>query len=175
MLGVFIAVISIFQVITSIRYEQAIPLPEEETDAIALLVVCLSIHCVMTIVFGLGVYLFGEGFILWANTKALEKYIYLLPIGLFPVGVYEILSYWTIRTKEFQILAKTKIRQGLAMVATQIGFGFTPFGNLGLVLGEIVGRCAGIWTLARPLWQHKKTAIFCVNFIDIKINNFDSI
>jgi len=121
----------------------------------------------MTIIFGVGIYLFGRGFIIWANTKALENYIYLLPLGLLPVGVYEILSFWTIRTKEFSYLARTKIRQGIAMVTTQIGFGYTPFGNLGLVLGEIIGRCAGIWTLARPVWRENRAAIINVKFGDI--------
>jgi len=166
-LAVFMSIIGLFQLVTSFRYEQAIPLPGDEKNASALMVLCFITHSGMTLIIGLGIGLIGIDLINWTNTKTLEAYIWLLPLGLFPVGIYEILSLWAIRTKEFSSLARTKISQGIGLVTTQIGLGYTPAGTLGLILGDIAGRCLGIWTLTRLLWQRSKTVVFRVTFNDL--------
>ena len=161
-LAVFMSITGLLQVVSSLRYEIAIPLPGDEKNAFVLMVLCFLILIGMTLIIGLGIWLVGEDLIRWTNSQALQGYLWLIPLGLFPLGIYEILSLWAIRTKDFSNLARTKISQGIGRVITQIGLGFTPVGTIGLILGEIVGRCLGIKMLSRPLWLQSKTFFFGV-------------
>jgi lipopolysaccharide exporter len=60
-------------------------------------------------------------------------------------------NYWAVRKSNFGTIARTRIQQGLAGPATQLVFGLLGFGPLGLIVGQIVGQCAGLVRLARVM------------------------
>ena len=87
----------------------------------------------------------------WINLKTLLPYRWLLPIGVVIIGLYQTLNYWAIRVKDFNSIARTKVRQGIGGVITQIGLGWIGLGTPGLLIGDVVGRAAGIALLAQKV------------------------
>ncbi|MBS1723723.1 MAG: oligosaccharide flippase family protein [Armatimonadetes bacterium] len=157
-LGSFATVLSCIAPIVCLRYEGALSLPEEETEARRLLFGALgSALCVAlaTIIF----VALGGGW-LGAVTKDpdLRKYLWLLPISVFGVGVYQAFSYWAIRQRGFALAAGTKVIQGVLQAGCQIGLGLLKAGGLGLVIGDVVGRVAGGGSIALKAWREKQVS-----------------
>lgn len=152
-LAVYMAVLALFMVIASLRYELAVPLPESDDDAIHIVVLCLFITLLMTVLSLIVVWIWGEKWVDILNVPNLIAYLWLLPVGVFLSGIYQTFNYWVIRTKQFPVLARTKIWQKVAAVSIQIcGY---KFSIISLIVGQIVGQGAGILSLSRTAISHK--------------------
>ena len=141
-LAVYSSILGILSVIASWRYELAIPLPEQDEDAVNLVALSLGIVVLMSMVVGLGAWLLGEHVVQWLNAPGLQPYLWLLPVGTLLVGSYQIFNYWAVRKQAFGAIARTKLYQGLGAALTQVASGFLKSGPLGLIVGQIVGQSA---------------------------------
>ena len=148
-LAVYASFLGIFSVIAGLRYELAIPLPEDDKDALTVLLLTLMVVLFSSALVGLGTWLFGSQVVRLANARALEPYLWLLPFGVLMVGSYQAFNYWAVRKKTFSQLARTRLNQGLGSVSTQLALGLFQVGPIGLILGQVVGQGAGVGTLAR--------------------------
>jgi len=146
-LAVYASLLSLV-VIGAWRYQLAIPLPEEETDAANLLVLSGLALLSTTLLVAVGVWLLGAQIAAWTNTPELEKYLWLLSPGFLMAGCYQIFNYWAIRQKAYGHLAQTKLSQGLGQVITQLALGAINLRPLGLLVGDVIGRASGSGRLA---------------------------
>lgn len=162
-LAAYVSILSILAVVVSWRYELAIPLPEDEVDAANLMVLSLVILFVMSIFTGIAVWLAGDMIVQRLKVSAIKPYLWFLPVSLFGVGLYKILSYWAVRNKAFSRISRTKVNQSLGQVATQLIIGFMHSGPLGLLLGDVIGRISGSGTLARQVVREDKKALIEVS------------
>jgi O-antigen/teichoic acid export membrane protein len=64
-----------------------------------------------------------------------------LPVGVLLTGLYQPLSYWAIRRKQFGLLAQINFRQSIFGLITNLSA--APLGTIGLLLGQIVSQSAG--------------------------------
>lgn len=147
-LAVYTSMLSILLVLASLRYEMAIPLPDNDATAGALMVLCFGILTGMTVLVALGVHFFGNAFVLAVNSPTLRPYLWLLPIGVAGAGAYQILNYWAVRKKAFRSIARTRLSQSIGKVITQVVLWWVGFGTVGLLLADEVGRASGIGSLA---------------------------
>lgn len=152
-LAVYSSLLGILSTVATLRYELAIPLPEKDEDAAALVVLSLGIVLVMSLLVGVGVWIFGDKIL---QPFSVGTYIWLLPIGLCAVGVYQIFNFWAIRRCLFNHISRTKLNQSLAMVGTQLCLGILTKSPLGLVLGNILGGTVGATTLSS---SYRKTGL----------------
>ena len=155
-LAVYSSILGIFLVVASWRYELAIPLPEKDEDAINLVVLSLGIVVLMSLLVGLGTWLLGAWVVKWLNAPGLQPCLWLLPIGVFLGGSYQVFNYWAVRKQAFDRIARTKINQGLGAAVMQIVFGFLKISPLGLLIGHVVGQGAGTVTLLSLVQKHDK-------------------
>jgi len=162
-LAVFASFLSIAAVIASLRYELAIPLPEDDKTAANVLALSLSIVVGNSLLAGILVWLFGGKVLDVINAPQLRPYLWLLPIGIFGVGTYQVLNYWAIRKKAFNRVAQTELNRSMAQVATQAGVGLALNGPFGLILGQVVGQAMGSTTLATLAWRKDKEALSAIN------------
>jgi O-antigen/teichoic acid export membrane protein len=65
-----------------------------------------------------------------------------LTVGV--LGCYSVLSEWMIRRRSYGALGRRNLLQGVGQVATQLGWGMTGAGPLGLLLGLGVGRLLAV-------------------------------
>lgn len=167
-LTVYTAMLSIMVVITSMRYELAIPLPEDNGTAIHLAILSLIIVIIISILSGLGILFLGKQIANWVNLPETEAYFWLLPIGLLGAGTYQVLNYWTIRNQAFLYIARTKLSQSIGMLITQLALGLFKIGPIGLLIGDVVGRTCGSGTLAFQAWRQDKEILRSVSIKGIK-------
>ena len=157
LLAVYAGLLGIFAVIASLRYEHAIPLPENDEEAASVAVLSLIFVLAMTAVSAIIVWVWGEPIATVLNTPALEPYMWLLPIGLLLIGIYQVLTYWAIRVRAFPAIARTKLIQALSMVGVQLGG--HALGPLALLFGQVSGHAAGSSSLG-ALAIRRKWSVF---------------
>ena len=157
-LGVYAAILGMITVVASLRYEYALPLPEDDATAANVLAVCLLLLCGTVALASILVLCWGREIVRWVDAPALERYLWLLPLGMLGAGAYQILNYWTVRKRNFSRLAGTRITRGAGRAVIQIGMGLTHVGPLGLVLGQIAGETAGTASLARAAWRGEESS-----------------
>ncbi len=162
-LGVYAAILGMITVVASLRYEYALPLPEDDATAANVLAVCLLLLCGTVALASILVLCWGREIVRWVDAPALERYLWLLPLGMLGAGAYQILNYWTVRKRNFSRLAGTRITRGAGRAVIQIGMGLTHVGPLGLVLGQIAGETAGTASLARAAWRGDRATLREVN------------
>lgn len=162
-LAVFTSFLSIVAVIASLRYELALPLPEEDETAANVLALSLSIVAANALLIGVLVWLFGDKLVNMVNAPQLHSYLWLLPLGIIGAGFYQVLSFWAVRKKAFNRIAQTKLSQSMGQVSTQVGLGLTVSGPVGLLLGQVIGQAVGSTTLATLAWRNDGQSLKAVN------------
>jgi lipopolysaccharide exporter len=157
-LAVYSSTLTVLVVLASFRYELAIPLPKEGSAAASLLALTLGILLATSLAVAALVWAAGDEFVAAVNVPALRPYLWLFPAGFVAAGAYQALSYWAIRNREFRRLARTRLSQGGGQVATQIALGIGGAGALGLIIGDLIGRVAGVGGLALAAWRTRPAA-----------------
>lgn len=168
MLAIYISILAPLVVISTWRYESAIPLPEDEGMAANLLVLSLSILIGMTFLSGLVLWLFGDIVVQRLSVPTLHRYLWLLPLSLFGAGAYQTLFSWGLRKRAFYRITRTKLNQSLGQIITQVITGLTYPGPIGLLVGDAVGRMGGSSTLATMVWKQDKAALKEVSVSGVK-------
>lgn len=147
-LAVYTSVLSLISVIACLRFEIAIPMPKDDQEATALLVLALGSVFLITGLTGLGVGLFSNQLTAVTEGK-LSGYTWLIPIGVFFSGLYAALQYWATRKKAFPLVAKTRMTQAVSSSGTQLSMGYFGFAPFGLLLGQLLSVGAGVAGLGR--------------------------
>lgn len=167
-LAIYGALLSIITVVASLRYEWAIPLPEKNQDAIGLLMLSAGVLLVITAASVVGVNVFGDAIRTHFHAPHILSYLWLVPVGVFMAGGYQILNYWAIRHRQFKAVAKTKFSQGAGMALVQTGLGFLGMGPFGLLLGDIAGRTVGVGGLTAMMWRREHNHLKNANLAGVQ-------
>ncbi|MEZ5692230.1 MAG: oligosaccharide flippase family protein [Rickettsiales bacterium] len=177
MLGLFSSLVAILSVIASMRYEMAMTIVKNDKEAANLLAVCCSILFTTTCIFYLVLFLFPHelkiSIINYSEfTKSvyesLKTYWYLLPIGFFGIGAYQIMVSYATLAGAFGVISKTKIYQGVTGPVSQIIMGIAGAGGFGLIIGFILGQSAGFLNILWKLIIKPKTIIQQISYVDMK-------
>ena len=156
-LAVFTSLLSILIVAASFRYELTLPLPEKDDDAEYLLILSLFIVCTLTIILFIILTIYGDFLAGIFHFEFVRPYYWLFCLGFFGISVYQILTYWTLRSKDYMTITRTRIAQSISGSVSKIILGILSFGSFGLICGEIIGRMVGIGTLGKTIlpkiWQ----------------------
>lgn len=147
-LAVYSSTLTVLVVVASLRYEAAIPLPEDDAVAGSLLALTFVLLAATAAIVSLLVWLAGDAYVAAVKVPALRPYRWLFPVGFIGAGAYQALSYWAIRRGEFAHVARTKLSQGAGQVVTQVALGLARVGAPGLLIGDVIGRVAGAGGLA---------------------------
>lgn len=151
LLAVYVAIISIVTVVSCLRYNIAIPLPEHDADGMALLAVALLAACGISLLCALAVILAPVTTARMIGQPGLHPHLWMVPVGVFIASAYNALQYWASRKKRFALVTQTRMTRAVGGVGTQLGLGAvnpTPFG---LIFGHMIYGGLGIAGLLRNL------------------------
>ena len=155
-LAVFTSIVGILSVISCGRYEIAIVVAEDDEEASSLAVLAL----VLGIVFGITILILiiiFKSWILTFNYKNIDMWIWILPVSLTVMAIYQVLNYWNIRLQEYRLLAKRQISQSISTAMVQIGLSVLELAERGLILGYVTGQCIAtgmfLWQTIRTNWK----------------------
>ena len=168
LLGSFAALLSMVSIIAALRYEVAIPLPEEDSSAFNLVVLsmlCVAfISCITAVVVGALYFLPSIGPI----NSDLKSVLWLLPVGVALTGLYSTFQYWAVRKKAYSHISRTRIEQSVGGIVTQIVLGLLGVGGVGLVFGQVVINAAGFFGLFRRAFKEASLEIKKISRITLK-------
>jgi len=147
LLALYAALLGIGGVVVSLRYQLAIPLPGDDQEAASVALAALFAVLGTVAASGIVVVLFRQPIATGLNAPELGPLLWLLPVGLLALGLYQVFKYWAIRVEDFGPVARSKITQAVSAVALQLGL--FPLGPIALVLGQAAGHGAGGGRLAK--------------------------
>lgn len=155
-LAVFSSLLSIISSAACLRFDIAIPIPENENDAFGLL--ALAIICAILVALGLAVAIAisPQWIATNLNQPQLQPYLWLLPVGVFLSGTYSSLQHWFVRRKLFPSITRSRITQSAVSSGTQLCLGWIGITPLGLLIGYVMNTGMACLMLAtRPLQEMK--------------------
>ncbi|MDZ7775663.1 MAG: oligosaccharide flippase family protein [Bacteroidales bacterium] len=98
---------------------------------------------------------FGDNLAVRFSVSHIIPYLWVLPVVFWGKGFYQALQNWAIRQKNFRIITRTKISQGISASGVKIGLGVFGVKPLGLILGIVAQEAAGIISLLSKLIKEK--------------------
>lgn len=161
--SVFLALMSPF---VTMRYSEAIPLPSRVGTAANLFALSMIVTFVFAVFFSILLWFFGTSFFALFSASQLTSFGWLLILGIIGIGLYETLSSWAIREKQFQVLAKTKMTQSVFGALIKVGFGILGLKPVGLLVGSIVSHAAGVTAIAS---QTRESLSYGLSKVKLKI------
>ena len=145
MFALFVAVVSLVAVLGGGRYELGIMLPDDDEEAANILtlstLVLLGIAAFSVIAVGV----FHERLGHLLGDSQLSHWLWSMPLALFVIGFYQVLSYWSGRMKRFRDMATSRVYQALGILAGQLlSLTLHESGGVALVGGWIFGQSIGM-------------------------------
>jgi len=152
-LGIILSFVSLFTVVSNLRYELAIVLPKENNISKIILFSSLFINFLFCLTLTLLLLLF-KGFI---NNYISFNYsvIALISSLVFLNGTFNNFSYFFVKREDFKTNSYSNISRSLFTIIPQISFGFFSFGFIGLLFGQIIGRVISFSYFVRKLLKTK--------------------
>lgn len=153
-LALFMSVIGIVQVISCLRYELSIMLPQTDEEAANLLGVSLAsatgIALVAVPVIALGGHLLAD----LLNAPKLAVYLWLVPPMVLVNGFFLALNYWNSRTKHFGRLSIARVTKSLTAAGGKLGAGLSGLASGGsLILANFAGASVSTLILGGQIWR----------------------
>jgi lipopolysaccharide exporter len=149
---VFNTVVPLICIISCLRYQLAIVLPERDEDAAPIFSLCVLLSIAMAalvcaVIWGLGPSRFS-----WLAGADLAAHRWLLPLGVFLGGIVLPLWNWDTRHKHFRMLASRQILATLVFIGAALTAGLLGYRTgTSLILAGILGSVVSVVTLALPL------------------------
>jgi O-antigen/teichoic acid export membrane protein len=147
-LAIITPIITIGATISTLRFDIAVVVPKENSEAKTLLSTALITNILITVLSALCVFVFQltipSNTLLSDETRKLLWYI---PPGIFSIGWYTAYNYWSTRNKTYRNNAASKIIQAIVTIITSIAFGYFIPGAEGLILGLVAGYMIGLIVL----------------------------
>ena len=140
LLALFVAITTIFGTIVNGRYELAIMLPKKDEDAINIVALGFVIMSLITLILFVIVIIFNEKIVHLLNNKDIGTWLYIVPLSIFFIGLFNLLNYFNNRKKYYKDIARANIIKSITMVAFQIVVGYLREGAAGLISGQIASQ-----------------------------------
>ena len=148
-LAVFAALLGVIGTSACLRFDQAVPLPEDDIGARSVVHLALVTSAVTTVLVAFAITIAPNAIARAGGNPGFVRYLWYLPIAVFALGCYSTVSMWAVRQREFQSIALSKLQQAGTSVTVQIVGGLASLGPIGLVLGSVLNQVAGVLTIAR--------------------------
>lgn len=167
-LQIFNSIVAVLLVIAAGRYEMALPLPKDDDTAVNLLAFAICVVVGMCILVGICLWLCSTSHWLLTYTKDLSPYLWLIPICLAGAAFYQVFSYWSLRKKEYGLIARTRLVQVGSRFSLQLGAALLHIGLPGLLVGETVARANGTGSFLRGIWKNDPAIFKRINWTDMR-------
>lgn len=142
-LAAFLSVATPLAIVSTLSYEFAALLPDNDVDAINLIGLALGAAVLFSALIGIAVLLLGGRIAAALDHAALANWLILLPPMVVLLSVQQSLKMWWNRLQRYKLNAVTGIAQAIVDNAVKINAAlWTGAGSKGLLAGFIVGLIA---------------------------------
>ncbi|HWD38058.1 MAG TPA: oligosaccharide flippase family protein [Fimbriimonas sp.] len=152
-LAAFTAILSMTTAVASMRFDQSIPLAENDDEA-AVLYGVAKLGTVTTSLLSLAGFVIAfHYFNPPKNLPVLGSQPWLLGACCLLTSFYLTSVMWGIRQTDYKEVAKTKVIQGVVGSVLQLFGGFLHLGFFGLVSGQVLGQATAGTKLSASVWK----------------------
>lgn len=148
-LAVYMALMGVFTVVACLRFNLAIPLPDDDRDGLSLTVIALISGLIFSAILAIPIALFPAEIASLVGKPSFLPYLWMLPFGVFLASGYAALQYWSSRKKRFPLIAKTQLTQAIGGAGAQLALGVGSPSPFGLIFGHMLFGGLGIFGLLR--------------------------
>ncbi|EIV8488849.1 lipopolysaccharide biosynthesis protein [Vibrio vulnificus] len=139
-LAIFMAISLTLGSIASGRYELAILLPVKDDDAFVIAKLGILISVILSSSFLVVVFFWGERIAILLGSPSIADWLYLTPVMIISIGLYNCLNYLSTRKELYKNIAYSNITKAVATSSGQLIFSFAkPIFN-GLIIGQVIGN-----------------------------------
>lgn len=166
--GLYVSLVSIGTVIAALRYENAVVLPSSDEVAIALVrVSAFCIAGISTLLALASAILYFSDLREFGSTRSILPW---LALGVLFAAAYQLFTFWRVRRSQYQTISSTRITRSAGGGLAQLMFGFAGAGVIGLIVGQLIGQLAALWSIrkrvdavddaliGRPIWGARETS-----------------
>ncbi len=159
-LSVFTSLVGIISIVASLRYEYAIMLPDDDSDAINIFAICVIIAVAISGVVGLALFFLGQSLANLLKAPDLFPFLWIVPIGLLIQGLFDAFNFWNARTKHFGRLSIARVAASLTTSALPIFLAYTGRADTAvLVFSWVAGTFVFTFVLASQVLRDKRTIV----------------
>lgn len=162
-LALVTAITSIIAVAASLRFDIAIPIAEEDEEAINILALAMFSSVVVSAILAVIAYILSDQIVLLLGRPDFRPYVWAVPIAVFFSSAFSTLQNWFVRQKSFRKIAETKITQAGSAAVAQLGLGLVNPSPTGLLLGFVINSGAGCLGLGYRLLRADMSLIRLVS------------
>lgn len=152
--GVFLSIMGIVSCVATLRYDMALMLPKEDSDAANLLGLSVILIVGISALTGIVFLAFGAQIGTLLKTPEIIRWFWLLPVSVFFMGAWQTLTSWSARRKQFHRVSISRVAQSLAGSGTQVAVGLAGGNVFGLIIGRIFGDFIGTAVFVRQIFKH---------------------
>ena len=165
-LALFTAVVGIFSVAATFRYELSIMLPEQDSDAVNIIVLSLILNFSLSTILLIITFLFNKQLTDLFNNPAISGWLYFVPVMVFLIGVFQSMHYWLSRKKHYRKLSAAWISRSGIKGGAQVGviYALPGIGTAGLIGGAIFGQFVATVIIVRQSLMQISSAFQKVSF-----------
>ena len=147
--ALYMSIASMVAVVATGRYELAIMLPKKDEDAIQLVMLSILIAVCISFIIFLIVFILNKEITNMLGNPKISNWLYFVPLTVLLTGIYQSLNYWNNRNKEYKNLAISRVADTSTNATVNLLGIFFKIGASGLILGSIIGKIVGIFSLQR--------------------------
>ena len=158
-LALYLAIIQILGSLSTGRYELAILLPKEEKRGVQLTLISIFFTVVVSFISLIVVLVYNTELAVLLGDPKLDVWLYLVPVSVLMVGVFNALNYYNTRVKKFKNIARANIYKSSGGGVVQLVLGGLKLTSGGLILGQTLSHFFGNIRLSKTLLENKKTIL----------------
>ena len=140
LLALFISIAFIFGSMANAKYEQVVMLPKKDEDAINIFALGFIINSILTLFLLFIVIFFNNYLTNILNNQEISFWLYFIPLTVFFIGLFNNLTYFNSRKKNYKDIARATIIKSLVLATIQLSIGFLKNGATGLITGQVLSQ-----------------------------------
>jgi O-antigen/teichoic acid export membrane protein len=175
--SVYLSLIGIVIVISSLRFDDAIVLPKTDKESTNILSLSLILSFLFNLLLFIIVILKGEKIIAILNLPSAipVKVLYIIPFGSFLYSTNQCLNFWMIRKRRFLSVSVNKLLRRGTEGISQISFALAKTPN-GLIYSDVIGQIANLATVIIQALKngltYKVVSLNRIKYVFIKYKDF---
>lgn len=158
--AVFVSVVGLVSAVVCLRYDLAIMLPDDQSDAASVLWLSLTSALAVASVAALVFVFAGTTLSSWLKAPDLTRYLPLAPVAILLAGIFSSLNHWNSRTRRYGRLSIARVSASAVTVSSKIGGGYAGLTTGGtLIAGTVGGSVVSSAVLWGQIWRDDRRVL----------------
>ncbi|MDY0094484.1 MAG: oligosaccharide flippase family protein [Candidatus Vecturithrix sp.] len=161
--SLYISVVGMIATVSTGNYEHAIMLPQDDEDAINILILSTSITIGVCLTSLIVLSLCHTYVIRIVSNDEIAPWLFVVPFSVLIIGISRSLHIWINRTKQYRTSAMSQIIGTTTGSVTNLVLGIAKLGTTGLILGGIAGQSVAIAILSWNFLSKRRNALWRIS------------